>query len=113
MTIFYTLSNTSSEGSSGEREYVSDSEVEEEHVVKGKGKAAIEDESSSNDEQLGRKYQRSPLKPASSSKGYTESLFVEQESGEENFQDEGKGVKTVPSSSRSIWLKRRTFSSLN
>ncbi|TYG99090.1 hypothetical protein ES288_A10G168300v1 [Gossypium darwinii] len=113
VTIFYTLSNTSSEGSSGEREYVSDSEVEEEHVVKGKGKAAIEDESSSNDEQLGRKYQRSPLKPASSSKGYTESLFVEQESGEENFQDEGKGVKTVPSSSRSIWLKRRTFSSLN
>ncbi|KAA3480169.1 protein GAMETE EXPRESSED 3-like [Gossypium australe] len=113
VTIFHTLSNTSSEGSSGEIEYVSDSEVEEEPVVKGKGKAAIEDESSSNDEQLGIKYQRSPSEPASRSKGYTESLFVEQESGEENFQDEGKGVKTVPSSSRSIWLKRRTFSSLN
>ncbi|PPE02763.1 hypothetical protein GOBAR_DD00221 [Gossypium barbadense] len=112
VTVFHTLSNTSSEGSSSEIEYVSDSEVEEEPVVKGKAKAAIEDESSSNDEQLGRKHQRSPSEPASSSKGYTESLFVEQESGEENFQDEGKGVKTVPSSSRSIWLKR-TFSSLN
>ncbi|MBA0696197.1 hypothetical protein Goari_002772, partial [Gossypium aridum] len=85
VTVFHTLSNTSSEGSSSEIEHVSDSEVEEEPVVKGKAKAAIEDESSSNYEQLGRKHQRSPSEPASSSKGYTEYLFVEQESGEENF----------------------------
>ncbi|KAK8636963.1 hypothetical protein V6N13_064396 [Hibiscus sabdariffa] len=112
VTIFHTLSKTSSEESGSERDSVSDSEVEEEPVVKAKGKAAIEDESSSDDEQLGRRYQRSPSEPVSSSKGYMDSLFVQQETGEENFHGAGEVVKSMPSSS-SLWLKRRTFSSSN
>ncbi|GMI92976.1 hypothetical protein HRI_002966900 [Hibiscus trionum] len=111
VTIFHTLSKTSSEESSSERDYVSDSEVEEERVVKAK--AAIEDESSSDDELLGRRYQRSPSEPVSSSKGYMDSLFVQQETGEENFHGAGKVVKSMPSSGRSLWLNRRTFSSSN
>ncbi|KAK8619467.1 hypothetical protein V6N13_133425 [Hibiscus sabdariffa] len=47
VTIFPTLSNTSSDESSSERDHVSDSEIEEELVDKAKAKAAIEDESSS------------------------------------------------------------------
>ncbi|KAE8694886.1 putative Serine-threonine protein kinase, plant-type [Hibiscus syriacus] len=72
-TIFHTLGNTSSEESCCDN--VSDSEVEEEPVVKGKAKAAIEVESSSDYEQLERRYQRSPSEPVSSSKGYMVSLF--------------------------------------
>ncbi|KAL4378696.1 hypothetical protein GQ457_02G042330 [Hibiscus cannabinus] len=112
VTIFHTLSKTSSEESSSERDSVSDSEVEEESVVKAKGKAAIGNESSSDDEQLGRRYQRSPSEPVSSSKGYMDSLFVQQDTGEGNFHGAGKVVKSMPSSS-SLWLKRRTLSSSN
>ncbi|KAK8548307.1 hypothetical protein V6N12_061223 [Hibiscus sabdariffa] len=112
VTIFHTLSKTSSEESSSERDSVSNSEVEEELVVKVKGKAAIEDESSSDDEQLGRRYRRSPSEPVSSSKWYMDSLFVQQETGEENFHGAGEVVRSMPSSS-SLWLKRRTFSSSN
>ncbi|KAL4272593.1 hypothetical protein GQ457_13G028130 [Hibiscus cannabinus] len=112
VTIFHTLSKTSSEESSSERDSVSNSEVEEELVVKAKGEAAIEDESSSDDEQLGRRYRRSPSEPVSSSKWYMDSLFVQQETGEENFHGAGEVVRSMPSSS-SLWLKRRTFSSSN
>ncbi|XP_022760993.1 protein GAMETE EXPRESSED 3 [Durio zibethinus] len=97
VTIFHTLSNTSSDESSSEREAVSDSEGEE-AASKGKLKMPVETESSSDDEQLGRKYQRSPSEPASSSKGYMNYLFVEQESGEEKFDDEGEVVESKPSS---------------
>ncbi|KAE8673892.1 putative Serine-threonine protein kinase, plant-type [Hibiscus syriacus] len=108
-TIFQTLSNTSSEESSSDN--VSDSEVEENPAVKGKAKAAIEVESSSDDEQLERRYQRSP-EPVSSSKGYMDSPFVQQETVQENFHGAGMVATSMPSSSRSLRLKRRTFSSL-
>ncbi|XP_017975380.1 PREDICTED: protein GAMETE EXPRESSED 3 [Theobroma cacao] len=114
VTIFHTLSNTSSEGSSTEREISSDSEEEEEPVFTAKAKAPIEPESSSEDEHLGGKYERSPAEPASSSKGYMHPLSVEQESGDEKLHDEGVMVESMKSSSRSIWLKRRrTLSSSN
>ncbi|XVF29410.1 hypothetical protein REPUB_Repub15cG0118800 [Reevesia pubescens] len=121
VTIFHTLSNTSSEEeTSSEREFSSDCEGEKEGVAKGKAKTPIEAESSSSsdDEQLGRrKYQRSPSEPASSSKGNMNSLYLQQESSEEiKFDDEGgEVVESMPSSSRSnIWLKkRRTLSSYN
>lgn len=98
VTLFHTLSNTSTEESSTEREPDSDSEEEEADAIanananaKGKAKTPIEAESSSDEEQLGRrKYQRSPSEPAL--------------------------VESIPSSSSSssIWLKRRrTLSSSN
>ncbi|KAK8510407.1 hypothetical protein V6N12_011773 [Hibiscus sabdariffa] len=96
VTIFHILSNASSDESSSGRDHVSDSEVEEELV--DKEKAAIEDESSSGDEQLRRRYQRSPSEPASSSKGYIDSLFVQQETGEENVHGVGKVEESMPSS---------------
>ncbi|KAE8663077.1 hypothetical protein F3Y22_tig00113123pilonHSYRG00250 [Hibiscus syriacus] len=101
VTIFLTFSNTSSGESSSGRDYVLDSEVEEDYVVKGKGKGktAIDDESSSNYVQLAIIYQRSPSEPASSSKGYIDSLFVQQETGEEKFHGVGKVVKSMASSS--------------
>ncbi|XWS22204.1 hypothetical protein CRYUN_Cryun29cG0014100 [Craigia yunnanensis] len=113
VTIFHTLSNTSEESNS-ERELGSDSEGEE-PVAKGKAKTPIEAESSSDDEQLGRrKYQRNPSVPASSSRWYMNSLFVQQESREEKFHGEGEVVESMPTSSRRIWLKRRrTLSSSN
>ncbi|XVE84484.1 hypothetical protein DITRI_Ditri17bG0017200 [Diplodiscus trichospermus] len=114
VTIFHTLSNTSSEESSSDRELGSDSEGEE-LVDKGKAKAPIEAERSSDDQQqLGRrKYQISPSEPASSPKGYMNSLFGKQETGEEKFDDEREVVGARPSSSRSIWLKRRRTLSLS
>ncbi|GMJ08475.1 hypothetical protein HRI_004516700 [Hibiscus trionum] len=110
VTIFHTLSNTSSDESSSGRDYVSGTEEEEDPVVKAKAKAkaVIEDESSSDDEQLRRRYQRSPSEPASSSKGYMDSLFVQQKTGEENVRGVVKVVESMAGSSR-----RRTFSSLN
>ena len=59
--IFHTLSNTSSaEESSVEREISLDSERNKKAVAKAKAKTPNEVESSNNDDQLGRKYQRSP-----------------------------------------------------
>ncbi|XVF84366.1 hypothetical protein PTKIN_Ptkin17bG0030800 [Pterospermum kingtungense] len=104
VTLFHTLSNTSSEESSTEREVDSDSEEKEAAAIdKEKAKTPIEAESSSDEVQIRRgKYQRSPSEPASSSKGCMNSLFVESES-----------VESMPSSRR-IWLKRRrTLSSSN
>ncbi|OMO94671.1 Quinonprotein alcohol dehydrogenase-like-superfamily [Corchorus olitorius] len=109
VTFFHTLSNTCSEESSSDEWETTSSDYEEveEPVDKGKAKAAIETESSSEGEQLGRKYQsrRSPSEPfGSCSRGYMNSLSVEQESGHDH---EEEVVESLPSSSRSIWLKRR------
>lgn len=115
VTIFHTLSDTSSRESSSEREINWNSEEDEKVAAKGKARAPIEAESSSDDGILVKDYRRSPSEPASSSREYVNPLFLGQETREEKLHDGGESVQSMPQSSgRSIWLKRRrTLSSTN
>ncbi|GAV71035.1 LOW QUALITY PROTEIN: hypothetical protein CFOL_v3_14529, partial [Cephalotus follicularis] len=98
VTIFHTLSGTSSRESSSERDISSNSE-EEMVAAKGKTEAPIEAGSSSDD---GIKdYRRCPSEPSSSSRVFINPLFKEQERREEKLHNEGQ------TSGRSIWFKRR------
>ncbi|GLT41181.1 hypothetical protein SLA2020_152650 [Shorea laevis] len=111
VTIFHGLSDTSSvKSSSDQGEFSSDSEEEEQvSAANARGKAKMEtdigEESSSDDELLVRDYKRSPLQQASTSKRFMSSLYVEQGPREV--------VESMPTSSRNIWLKRRTLSWTN
>ncbi|XP_021888000.1 protein GAMETE EXPRESSED 3 isoform X3 [Carica papaya] len=118
VTIFHTLSNTSSKESSSESDTSWSSDQENNILTsKGKAKAAMETEnSSSGDELLKKDYERSPSQPASSSTQYgTESLYLEQKSGGKKLDDDDREVvEFMPRNRRSQWLKRRrTMSSTN
>ncbi|KAH8511225.1 hypothetical protein H0E87_008685 [Populus deltoides] len=115
VTIFHTLSNTSSGESSKEKDSDRDFHEENQSSAKGKGKAPVETESSSDDI-FEKGYHRSSSEPTSSSKGYANPFFMEQELTEEELNDEGKVVESATGSgrTRSMWLKRRkTLSSTN
>jgi len=115
VTIFHTLSNTSSGESSKEKDSDRDFHEENQSSAKGKGKAPVETESSSDDI-FEKGYHRSSSEPTSSSKGYANPFFMEQELTEEELNDEGKVVESATGSGRtsSMWLKRRkTLSSTN
>ena len=118
VTIFHTLSNTSSGESSKEKDSDRDFHEENQSSAKGKGKARapVETESSSDDDIFEKGYHRSSSEPTSSSKGYANPFFMEQELTEEELNDEGKVVESATGSgrTRSMWLKRRkTLSSTN
>ncbi|XP_061979624.1 protein GAMETE EXPRESSED 3 [Populus nigra] len=118
VTIFHTLSNTSSGESSKEKDSDRDFHEENQSSAKGKGKARapVETESSSDDDIFEKGYHRSSSEPTSSSKGYANQFFMEQELTEEELNDEGKVVESATGSgrTRSMWLKRRkTLSSTN
>lgn len=115
VTIFHTLSNASSGESSKEKDSDRDFHEENQSSAKGKGKAPVETESSSDDI-FEKGYHRSSSEPTSSSKGYANPFFMEQELTEEELNDEGKVVESATGSgrTRSMWLKRRkTLSSTN
>ncbi|KAG6777506.1 hypothetical protein POTOM_017331 [Populus tomentosa] len=120
VTIFHTLSNTSSGESSKERDSDGDFHEENQSSAKGKGKgkarAPVETESSSDDDVFEKGYHRSSSEPTSSSKGHASPFFMEQELTEEELNDVGKVVESATGSgrNRSMWLKRRkTLSSTN
>ncbi|XP_011046786.1 PREDICTED: protein GAMETE EXPRESSED 3 [Populus euphratica] len=111
VTIFHTLSNTSSGESSKEKDSDRDFHEENQSSAKGKGKARapVETESSSDDDIFEKGYHRSSSEPTSSSKGYANPFFMEQELTEEELKDVGKVVESATGSgrTRSMWLKRR------
>ncbi|CAK7335087.1 unnamed protein product [Dovyalis caffra] len=118
VTIFHTLSDTSSGESSNDKDPDWNVHEGNQSSAKGKGKtkakakAPVETESSSADEIFEKDHQRS----SSSSKGYLNPLFMEQELTDEELNDEVKVVESAISRgrTRSIWLKRRkTLSSTN
>lgn len=121
VTIFHTLSDTSSESSS-DRDSSGISEEDKDQStakakakgkakVKAKAKAPTEAESSSDGGIIKKDYRRSPSEPASSSRGFINPLFVEQAKLQD---DEGEVAESMSSSIRSILLKRRrTMSSTN
>ncbi|KAH9675891.1 protein GAMETE EXPRESSED 3 [Citrus sinensis] len=116
VTIFHTLSATSSAESSSERETSWVSEDKDQSTAKAKAKAKakapIKAESSSDgDGIMDKEYRRSPSEPASSSRGFINPLLLKQE----KLQDKGEVVESMSSSIRSMLLlkRRRTLSSTN
>lgn len=109
VTIFHTYSDTSSD-CSGENGANEDLDEEKESSVKGKGKAPVEVQSSSDNEIYENDHRINPL--ASSSKGFMDPLFIENsftEIEEERKSDEGQ-KETAQTGSRSI-RRRRALSS--
>lgn len=116
VTIFHTLSATSSAEGSSEREASWVSEDKDQSTAKAKAKAKakapIKAESSSDgDGIMDKEYRRSPSEPASSSRGFINPLLLKQEM----LQDKGEVVESMSSSIRSMLLlkRRRTLSSTN
>ncbi|XP_057951587.1 protein GAMETE EXPRESSED 3 [Malania oleifera] len=122
VTIFHTLSDTSSGETSGEREtsWNFDEDKQSAVIAKDKGKAkadrAVEVGSSNDDEASEEKDEGSPSGPSSSSRGFNKPFFVEHaldEPKEMKMHVEGE-VESKEDGSGSTWLKRRrTFSSAN
>ncbi|KAJ6766430.1 PROTEIN GAMETE EXPRESSED 3 [Salix purpurea] len=112
VTIFHTLSDTSSGESRNEKDSDWNFHRENHSSAKGKGKQPAETESSSDDGDIFEKdCHRNSSEPPSSSKGYANPLSVEQELTDEELN--GGGGEVVESAtgsgrSRSFWLKRRT-----
>jgi hypothetical protein len=101
VTIFHTLSDTSSAESSSDHE-----EEESAAKAKAKAKAPIEAETSSNDGK------GSPSETTSSSGGYANPLSGKQEPKEVKLQDEGD-VEFVQTDSRLRLTRRKTLSLTN
>lgn len=110
VTLFHTLSDTSSTESSSEKD-TSLGFHEEESVAeaKAKAKAPIEAETLSNDGIFKRDHWGSPSETTSSG-GYTNPLFGKQEPKEVKLDDEGE-VEFVQTDSRLRLTRRRTLSS--
>lgn len=112
VTIFHTLSATSSAEGSSEREASWVYEDKDQPTAKAKAKAPIKAESSSDgDGIMDKEYRRSPSEPASSSRGFINPLLLKQE----KLQDKGEVGESMSSSIRSMLLlkRRRTLSSTN
>lgn len=102
VTIFHTLSDTSSGSTEIENSWDSEEDKDESAAntkAKAKAKAPIEADSSSDDGVM-MHYRRSPSEPASSSRGFSSPLFVEQE---------GEVVESMSMSS--VLTRRRALSS--
>lgn len=114
VTIFHTLSDTSSQESSScssDRE-TSSSFLEDELGNKEKGKAKVEEaneeESSSDDGVFRRDFWRSPSEPtASSSRGIINPVLDEQDWRECELNDGGEVETVKKSMGRAVSLKRR------
>ncbi|XP_059452611.1 protein GAMETE EXPRESSED 3-like [Corylus avellana] len=104
VTIFHTLSDTSSAESSSDHEEEEGSAAKAK--AKAKAKAPIEAETSSNDGK------GSPSETTSSSGGYANPLFGKQETKEVKLQDEGD-VEFVQTDSRLRLTRRKTLSLTN
>lgn len=104
VTIFHTLSDTSSAESSSDHEEEEGSAAKAK--AKAKAKAPIEAETSSNDGK------GSPSETTSSSGGYANPLFGKQEPKEVKLQDEGD-VEFVQTDSRLRLTRRKTLSLTN
>ncbi|XP_075651260.1 protein GAMETE EXPRESSED 3-like isoform X2 [Castanea sativa] len=112
VTVFQTLSDTSSEESGSEKD--TNWGFHEEEIVakaKAKAKAPIEAESSSDDGIYETDYQSSPLETTSSSRGFINPLNGVQESREVKLHDEE--VKSMQTGSRLSLKRRRALSSTN
>ncbi|KAJ4833255.1 hypothetical protein Tsubulata_005089, partial [Turnera subulata] len=105
VTIFHTLSDTSSRESSSEKEY----------EARAKAKAPVEAETSSEGGNSDEEF-KSSSEPSSSSRMCISPMSVEQEPRKEKLFDEGEIVESSQSTSngsRSLWLKKRkTLSSI-
>ncbi|CAK9143858.1 unnamed protein product [Ilex paraguariensis] len=114
VTIFRTLSDTSSADSSSEEEANTNIYKDKESAIKAKGKAHIEMGNSSNGKNYEIHYRATPSGSGSGSKGFINPLFMEQasdETGKVKFQDEGEVMETMQNGSRSI--RKRASSSTN
>lgn len=117
VTIFHTLSDTSSKESSNDKE-TSWSSHEEELETITKAKVPIEVESSNDDEdgtsEIDLWRNLSPLKPTSSSSGTVNPLFEGKDWRDKKFHDDDVEVQHMQKNgSTSFSLKRRTLSSTN
>ena len=108
VTVFHTLSDTSSEESGSEKDTNWGFHEEE---LAAKAKAPIEAESSSDDGIYETDYQSSPLETTTSSRGFINPLNGVQESGEVKLHD--KEVKSMQTGSRLSLKRRRALSSTN
>ncbi|XP_030925124.1 protein GAMETE EXPRESSED 3 [Quercus lobata] len=112
VTVFHTLSDTSSEESGSEKDtHWGFHEEELAAKAKAKAKAPIEAESSSDDGIYETDYQSSPSETTSSSRGFINPLNGVQESGEVKLHD--KEVKSMQTGSRLSLKRRRALSSTN
>ncbi|XP_050254247.1 protein GAMETE EXPRESSED 3-like [Quercus robur] len=112
VTVFHTLSDTSSEESGSEKDtHWGFHEEELAAKAKAKAKAPIEVESSSDDGIYETDYQSSPSETTSSSRGFINPLNGVQESGEVKLHD--KEVKSMQTGSRLSLKRRRALSSTN
>nr|XP_023875858.1 protein GAMETE EXPRESSED 3 [Quercus suber] len=112
VTVFHTLSDTSSEESGNEKDtHWGFHEEELAAKAKAKAKAPIEAESSSDDGMYETDYQSSPSETTSSSRGFINPLNGVQESGEVKLHD--KEVKSMQTGSRLSLKRRRALSSTN
>ncbi|KAF5737851.1 hypothetical protein HS088_TW13G00742 [Tripterygium wilfordii] len=109
VTVFHTLSEPSS-GENGSETESDDSNFQEDILLSAKAKARIEAESSSSDQHFEKDYERNRSMEVSSSKGHVNPLFMEHILTREKLHDEGEATESIPSSSRSAWLKRRSTS---
>ncbi|KAF5475459.1 hypothetical protein F2P56_007262 [Juglans regia] len=106
VTVFHTLSDTTSGESSSEKE--TDSEFHDEEST-AKAKAPMEAESSSDEGSFGRDYGRSPLViTASSSRGLPIHFqTMEQEAGEVKIMHDEEEIESTRSSGSKLRLTRR------
>ncbi|XP_041025174.1 protein GAMETE EXPRESSED 3 isoform X2 [Juglans microcarpa x Juglans regia] len=106
VTVFHTLSDTTSGESSSEKE--TDSEFHDEEST-AKAKAPMEAESSSDEGSFGRDYRRSPLEiNASSSRGLPIHFqTMEQEAGEVKIMHDEEEIESTRSSGSKLRLTRR------
>ena len=114
VTVFHTLSDTSSEESGSEKDTnwgFHEEELAAKAKAKAKAKAPIEAESSSDDGIYETDYQSSPLETTTSSRGFINPLNGVQESGEVKLHD--KEVKSMQTGSRLSLKRRRALSSTN
>ncbi|XP_065638872.1 protein GAMETE EXPRESSED 3 isoform X4 [Quercus suber] len=112
VTVFHTLSDTSSEESGTEKDtHWGFHEEELASKAKAKAKAPIEAESSSDDGIYETDYQSSPSETTSSSRGFINPLNGGQELGEVKLHD--KEVKSMQTGSRLSIKRRRALSSTN
>ncbi|KAG5247523.1 PSP protein [Salix suchowensis] len=112
VTIFHTLSDTSSGESRNEKDSDWNFHRENHSSAKGKGKQPAETESSSDDDDdiFEKDCHGNSSEPPSSSKGYANPLSVEQELTDEELSGGGEVVEAATGGGRrrSFWLKRRT-----
>ncbi|KAM3712558.1 hypothetical protein ACB098_01G190800 [Castanea mollissima] len=112
VTVFQTLSDTSSEESGSEKD--TNWGFHEEEIAakaKAKAKAPIEAESTNDDGIYETDYQSSPSETTSSSRGFINPLNGVQESREVKLHDEE--VKSMQTGSRLCLKRRRALSSIN